>query len=164
MDEAHHIIENAPDYLGVHLRVAQIMMDLSQVEQAIQKLQHDCAHLFDARLKSKKAADILNEVIKVAPADINLRTNLIELLEQQERWDEMLDQYCRFSRCLTNPWPISAAREPPMSRPFNSPVESKRRMKTVVAIMHRLAAVDIWSGSSFVGAMRTYQQIPRSHA
>ena len=92
MDEAHHIIESAPDYLAVHLRVAQIMMDLNQVEQAIRKY-NMIARTYLMRGDETKAADILNEVIKVAPADINLRTNLIELLEQQERWDDMLEQY-----------------------------------------------------------------------
>jgi tetratricopeptide (TPR) repeat protein len=156
MDEAHHIIENAPDYLGVHLRVAHIMMDMSQVEQAIRKY-NMIARTYLMRGEEQKAADILNEVIKVAPADINLRTNLIELLEQQERFDEMLHQYVDLAAAYQSMADFSNARTTyeqavQLARRVNAPTDK------IVDIMHRLGSVDM-ERVELRGAMRTFQQI-----
>jgi tetratricopeptide (TPR) repeat protein len=92
MDEALHILEQAPDFLAAHLRVAQLLMDLGRLEESIEKYRL-IARTYLLRGDQSKAADILNEVIKLSPADVNLRSSLIELLEQQGRWDEVLGEY-----------------------------------------------------------------------
>jgi lipopolysaccharide biosynthesis regulator YciM len=82
----------SPFYLPIHVRMAEIMMREGRVRQAINKY-NMVARTYLVRGENDRAASILGEVLEMAPLDISVRTNLIELLETEERWDEALDQY-----------------------------------------------------------------------
>ena len=92
MDEAHRAVEYSPNYLPVHVRMAEIMMREGRVRQAIAKY-NTIARTFLARNENERAAQILTSVLELAPLDVSVRESLIELLEMEERWDEALDQY-----------------------------------------------------------------------
>lgn len=156
MDEAHEVILKSPGYLAAHLRVAKIMMDMSLVEQAIAKY-NLIAQTYLVRGDEQKTADILNEVIKLAPSDIRLRENLIELLEQQGRHDEMVDQYVDLAGAYGEMADHTSARVTydqaiKLAQRTNAP-ESK-----IVEIMHHLAEIDL-NRMELRGALRTYHKI-----
>jgi tetratricopeptide (TPR) repeat protein len=92
MDEAHRAVEFSAFYLPVHVRMAEIMMREGRVRQAINKY-NIIAKAYLVRGENDRAASILSEVLEMAPLDISVRESLIELLENEERWDEALDQY-----------------------------------------------------------------------
>lgn len=92
MDEAHRAAEQAPFYLPVHVRMAEIMMKEGRIRQAITKY-NIVARAYMVRDDTQRAASILGEVLDMAPLDIEVRMNLIELLEKEERWSEVVDQY-----------------------------------------------------------------------
>lgn len=92
MDEAQYAIEKAPTYLPIHVRMAEVMMLEGRVRQAINKY-NVVARTYRVRGENGRAASILFEVLEMAPLDIDVRKNLIELLESEERWEETLDQY-----------------------------------------------------------------------
>jgi tetratricopeptide (TPR) repeat protein len=92
MDESHRAVEYSPNYLPVHVRMAEIMMREGRVRQAIAKY-NTIARTFLARGENDRAAQILTNVLELAPLDVSVRESLIELLEMEERWDEALDQY-----------------------------------------------------------------------
>lgn len=92
MDEAHRAIEFSPNYLPVHVRMAEIMMREGRVRNAIQKY-NVVAKTFLSRGENERAAQILANVLELAPLDVSVRESLIELLDAEERYDEALDQY-----------------------------------------------------------------------
>jgi tetratricopeptide (TPR) repeat protein len=92
MDEAHSAVEIAPYYLPAHIRMAEILMKEGRIRQAIMKY-NIIARVYMTREENDRAAAILTDVLKMAPLDIEVRQNLIELLEQQDRMSEALDQY-----------------------------------------------------------------------
>lgn len=92
MDEAHHALELSPAYLPVHIRMAEIMMKEGRMRQSVAKY-NTVVRTFLARDENSRAADILTNVLEVAPMDVSLRESLISLLEDEQRWDEVLDQY-----------------------------------------------------------------------
>jgi tetratricopeptide (TPR) repeat protein len=92
MDESHRAVEVSPNYLPVHVRMAEIMMREGRVRQAITKY-NTIARTFLARGENDRASEILTNVLELAPLDTSVRESLIELLEMEERWDEALDQY-----------------------------------------------------------------------
>lgn len=156
MDEAHQILQAEPDYLAAHLKIAQILMDQSHVEQAIAKY-NLIARTYLLRGDQQKASEILNEVIKVAPADVSLRLNLIELLEQQERWSEVLDQYIELAETYYELADASSARTTydqaiKLAQRTNAPQEK------IIQILHKLGEIDL-ERVDLRGAMRTYQRI-----
>lgn len=92
MDETHLAVEQSPYYLPVHVRMAEVMMKEGRIRQAIDKY-NMVAKSYIVRNENQRAASILSEVLEMAPLDIEVRMNLIGLLEDEERWDEALDQY-----------------------------------------------------------------------
>lgn len=92
MDEAHFALEHSPFSLPVHQRIAMILMEGGHVQESIVKY-NMVANSYLSRDDIPSAAVILNEVIKVAPTDISLRESLIELLERQNKFEEMLTEY-----------------------------------------------------------------------
>lgn len=91
MDEAHRAVEFSPYYLPVHTRMAEIMMREGRVRNAITKY-NAIAKAYMAREENERALGILKEVINVAPLDVSVRESLIDLLESEDKWDEVLDQ------------------------------------------------------------------------
>lgn len=92
MDEAHRAVESSPYYLPLHVRMAEIMMKEGRIRQAIDKY-NTVAKSYIVRNENERAASILSEVLEMAPLDVEVRMNLIELLEDEQRWDEALDQH-----------------------------------------------------------------------
>lgn len=155
MDEAFRAIEESPTYLPIHLRVAQILMEEGRVQAAITKY-NIIANSFLARNETGRAAEILNEVISVAPTDTSLRTSLIDLLEKEGRWEEVLDQYIN----LADAYNQLADREQSRAtyqeamRLAQRTGDNPRRAE----IMHRMADIDMIR-FDLRQALRTYEQI-----
>ncbi|MGJ3238384.1 MAG: tetratricopeptide repeat protein [Anaerolineae bacterium] len=92
MDQAHYAVEISPWYLPVHVRMAELMMKEGRIRQAINKY-NMVARSYLVREENERAAVILQEVLEMAPLDVDVRVNLIQLLEDEDRWDEALDNY-----------------------------------------------------------------------
>ena len=92
MDEAHRAVEFSPNYLPVHDRMAKIMIREGRLRNAVAKY-NTIARTYIARGENDRAHQILFDVLEMAPLDVSVRESLIELLEQEEHWDEALDQY-----------------------------------------------------------------------
>ncbi len=92
MDECQHAVEKSAAYLPLHVRMAEVMMKEGRIRQAINKY-NMVAKAYLVREENDRAASILSTVLDMAPLDVEVRMNLIELLESEERWEEVLDQY-----------------------------------------------------------------------
>jgi tetratricopeptide (TPR) repeat protein len=137
MDEAQYAIEKAPFYLPIHVRMAEVMMLEGRVRQAINKF-NNVAKTYRVRGENSRAASILVEVLEMAPLDENVRRNLIELLEGEERWEEAIDQYIELASTYRQLGNLDMAR--------NTFVEAERitdsydvPIEKVIAIKHQLA-------------------------
>lgn len=156
MDEAYRAIEIEPLSLPVHQRVAQILMEDGRTQEAILKY-NAVANSFLARDDMGSAASILNEVIHIAPTDIGLRTSLIELLERQERWPEVLEEYIGLGNAHSQLAELEQARVTyqeamRLAQRLNVPPEKRTE------ILHRMADIDL-SRLDLRQAQRTYEQI-----
>lgn len=140
MDEAQYAIEKAPSYLPIHVRMAEVMMLEGRVRQAINKY-NSVAKTYRVRGENGRAASILVEVLEKAPLDVEVRRNLIELLEGEERWEEVLEQYVELAGTYRQLGNLEQAR--------NTYVEVERiaeRVETptqkLVEIKHAIADID----------------------
>ena len=92
MDQAHYMLESAPDYLPLHWRIGQILLERDNIQAAVTKY-NLVAKTYLVRGDNERAAEILQEALKVAPMDTGLHQSLIEVLEEMEAWDQVLSQY-----------------------------------------------------------------------
>lgn len=159
MEEAYHVLQREPDYLAAHIRIGEILVQMGRVNQAIEKY-NTIAEIYLARGNKARAFEILNEVVKVAPMDIRLRQNLIELLEEEGREAEILEQYISMGDAYLDLADISNAR-----MTYNQAMQIAKRMEEgsedkVIEILHKLADIDM-SRLEMRSAVRSYEEIRR---
>jgi tetratricopeptide (TPR) repeat protein len=155
-DEAMWIIERQPTSLPAHQRVAQVLMEEGQTQAAITKY-NVVINSFLARDDRVSAAMILNEVIKVAPMDINLRLSLIDLLEREGDEARMLDEYIGLAAAYYQLAEIDQARDTylaanRLAQRLNAPIEKR------VEILLRLADIYM-TRLDWRQAQRTLEQV-----
>ncbi len=156
MEEAYHVIEKEPDYLAVHLRVGSILVHMNQLDSAMIKYRQ-IGETYLARDNPLRAREVLQEAIRMAPMDVGLRQDLIEMLEQDEEWDEILDQYVQLGITYMDLGDASNAR-----MTFNQAVQIGQRVGAdtarIVDILYRLADLEM-SRVELRPAMRAYENI-----
>ncbi|NLF79057.1 MAG: tetratricopeptide repeat protein [Chloroflexi bacterium] len=156
MDQAHYMLESAPDYLPIHWRIGQILLERDHVQLAISKY-NLVAKTYLVRGDNERAAGILQEALKVAPMDVSLHKSLIELLEEGEHWEELLDEYLDLADAYYQLADMESARTT-----YQAAIQLAQRVEMppdkTVHILHRMADIDI-SRLDLRGAMRTYEQI-----
>lgn len=140
MDEAHSAVEVAPYYLPAHIRMAEILMKEGRIRQAIMKY-NVIARAYMTREENDRAAAILTDVLKMAPLDIEVRQNLIELLEQQDRMSDALNQYIDLAHTYQQLGDFERA-----SQTFAASERLARRIsaptKKIVEIKHAIAEIN----------------------
>ena len=156
MDEAHYAIEYSPNYLPIHVRMAEIMMREGRVRQAINKY-NTVAKTYMVRGENDRAASILGEVLEMAPLDISIRTSLIDLLEAEERWDDALEQYVDLADTYHQLGDFDQARD---TYSLAERVANRVGAMTekIVRIKHRIADIDQMR-LDVRKAQRTYDEI-----
>ncbi|NWF70221.1 MAG: tetratricopeptide repeat protein [Chloroflexi bacterium] len=156
MDEAHRAVQISPTYLPVHVRMAEIMMREGRVRQAINKY-NTVAKLYLVRGEKDRAASILGEVLEMAPLDVPVRQNLIELLEEEQRWPDVLEQYIGLANTYQQLGNFDQSRET-----FVAAERLGRRSgaapEKLAQIKHHIADIDQMKLDTRK-AMKTYEEI-----
>ena len=132
MDEAHRATEVSPWYLPVHVRMAEIMMKEGRIRQAINKY-NMVARSYLVREENDRAAIILQEVLEMAPLDVDVRINLIQLLEDEDRWEEALENYINLAETYQQLGDFDRA-----SETFQASEGLARRIKSDSAVIVRI--------------------------
>lgn len=156
MDEAHYAIEIKPDNLTIHTRIAQILMAENRLASATQKYKA-IADTYLVREQPDRAQDILTEVLQMAPMDLAVRTRLIGLMEQNEQWADVLDQYIDMADAYYQMADFDMARDT-----YEDAFHLAQRLdvdnEQVIRILHRMADIDV-TRMDLRQALKTYEQI-----
>ena len=156
MDEAYYATEIAPTYLPIHMRMAQVLIADNQLQSAINKY-HMIASTYMARDQVDRAAGILNEVLQIAPMDLDVRKKLIQILEREEKWIEALDQYVDMADAYYQLADFDRARDT-YHQAHNLADRLDAPQNQIIHILHRMADIDI-TRLDLRQALRTYEQI-----
>jgi len=156
MDEAHRAVERSPYYLPVHVRMAEVMMKEGRIRQAINKY-NTVAKSYLVRGENERAASILSEVLEMAPLDVEVRMSLIELLENEERMGEALDQYINLAGTYEQLGDFDRASETygaaeRMAKRVDAPIEKSVNIKHHIADIYQMRL-------NTRQALKTYEQI-----
>lgn len=156
MDEIHQIILHEPDYLAAHIKAADVLMELTHIQQALQKYNF-VSRVYLLRDNPTKATEILGHALKIAPGDLSLRTSLIELLEEQERWPEAIEQYILLGEAYNDIADLSNAKAT-YEQALKIAGRTNAPQDLTLKILHKMGQVDI-ERIELRGAQRTYQRI-----
>ncbi len=156
MDEAHYAVEISPFYLPVHIRIAELLIAMGEVPQAIAKY-NTIVETYLSRNDRQKALQMLDDALKVAPMDITMRVRLLQMLQEDERWEDVLDQRLDLGDTYYQLADLEAARQN-----YVQAQQLARRINIdngqLLQIMRRIGDIDV-ARLNLRQALRTYQQI-----
>ena len=156
MDEAYHIIQTEPDYLAVHIRIGQILTHMNQFDRAAEKYNR-IAETYLVRDNKPRALDMMAEVVKLSPTDVQLRQNLITLLEEEGRWDGILEQYVNLAQAYLDLADVSNARMT-INQSLQIAERNNLDKNSLLPLLHRLADVEL-TRLQTRPALRVYEEI-----
>ncbi len=92
MEEAYYALQFAPNYLPLHIEIAHLQTLQEDFTQAIAKYSL-VSRLYLLRGEVRQGSRMIEEALKLNPMDVALRTQLIELLTEQDRITDALEHY-----------------------------------------------------------------------
>lgn len=156
LEEAYAAIEKAPDYLPLHLRLAEMIFKNGQTEVAIAKFL-TIANTLYARGDARQAMAIYQRVLHLAPMDVTIRSKLIELLVSYGQIDRALEQYLALADTYYQLAATEQAREKYQEALQLAPRGTTSRLWSN-QIMHKIGEMDTQRGD-WKRAISTYEQI-----
>ncbi len=155
-EECLRAIELAPNYLPGHIRLAEILVKQNRLSEAQTKYQ-TVADLCVIRGDYKRAEGLYRSEIKIAPDDVIARSKFIDLLLQQERTDDALEQYLELGELYVRRGELAKAAEK-----LNEGARLASRTNSVspsaITLRHRVAEMRARAGD-WQGALAAYQEI-----
>jgi tetratricopeptide (TPR) repeat protein len=158
LEEAYLAIQRAPDYLPLHLRMADMMFKNGQTEAANAKYLI-IANTMAARGDNHQAMAIYQRILRLAPLDVTIRTKLIEMLVSYGQIDRALEQYLALADTYYQLASTDKAREKYLEALNLAPRGSTNRLWTN-QILHKLGELDLERGD-WRRAVQTYEQIKK---
>lgn len=92
MEEAFHALQFAPTYLPLHIQIGELLAKEGRTQEAVLKFML-VSQLYNLRGEATQAIRLLERVLQLAPMDLSMRSQLIELLTAQGRMDDAIQQY-----------------------------------------------------------------------
>ncbi|HEY45149.1 MAG: hypothetical protein AMJ88_03880 [Anaerolineae bacterium SM23_ 63] len=156
MEEAMLALDYAPTFLDLHMRMAEILIKSDQIEAGLGKLS-TIAEAHQVRGEIPQAALAFTKILEVAPVNIPARNRLIELLAQQERNTEALDQYLELADIYRQMAEIDTARKALANALLLAQDASVGREYSIKILRH-MGDIDL-SRLDWRRALRVYEQI-----
>lgn len=91
-EECLRAIQKAPFYLRLHARLADILLKQDHTDQAITKYLY-IAKVYRMRNQPERAINIYRKILRLAPMDVTVRSELIDLYISRQEVEEALEQY-----------------------------------------------------------------------
>jgi len=155
-EECMYAIELAPTYLPAHIRLAEILVKQNRLSEANAKYQ-TLAELCTIQGDFKRAEAMYRNALKIVPEDVSARAKLIDLLVQQQRIEEAVEQYLELGESFARVNQIGKAAEK-FAEGLRVANRAGYRRKTVLTLQHRLAEIRTRQ-NDFAGALSVYQDI-----
>ncbi|MDE3088081.1 MAG: tetratricopeptide repeat protein [Chloroflexota bacterium] len=159
-EECYRAIELAPSYLPGHVRLAEILARAGRTEDARDKYQ-TLAELSLARGDVPRAEMFYRSVLKIGGDDVGDRSKLIDLLIQQGRSNDALEQYLTLGESQVRRGDFGKAEET-LAEGLRLAERSPAASPAAITLRHRRAEARARHGD-FKGALAAYQEI-RQHS
>ena len=92
MEEACYALQFAPSYLPLHIEIAHLQSLQEDFQMAVEKYSL-ISRLYLLRGEMRQGSRMIEEALKLNPMDVALRTQLIDLLTEQDMITEALSHY-----------------------------------------------------------------------
>jgi tetratricopeptide (TPR) repeat protein len=145
-----------PSYLGLHLRIADILLKTGRREQGLAKLRV-IAETHRVRGETIQATKLYKRILQASPVDIEARKHIIDLLTQQDRGEEAMNQFIELADIYRQMAEINMARKTLADAIQFAQLHTVDR-EWMVRILRELADIDM-ARLDWRRALRVFEQI-----
>ena len=156
MEETMLTLDYAPTYLALHLRMAEILIESGNPEAGLKKLM-TIAEVHRVRGEIPQATEVYQKILHSAPINITARTRLIDLMAQQDRNNEALNQYLELAEIYRQMAEINAARKA-LANALRLAQRTSVGREWSLRILRQMGDIDL-SRLDWRRALRVYEQI-----
>ncbi len=156
LEEAMLAMDYVPSYLGLHFRMAEILIQRGNTPAGMSKLR-TIARAHKVRGEVPQATQIFKRIIRHSPIDISARKQLIQLLAQQDRVQEALEQHIELADLYRQMAEIDNARitlQEALALTQQSTVDSDWNIR----LLNRIGDMDL-SHLDWREALRAFEEI-----
>jgi tetratricopeptide (TPR) repeat protein len=157
-EEAYIALQHSPEFLPLHIRLAEVIWKSGQEQSAITKFL-TVANTLYTRGDARQAMNIYKRVLHLAPMDVGIRTKLIDLLVSYGEIDKAIEQYLALADVYYQLASPEKAREKYLEAQQLAPRGTTGRLWTT-QIWHKIGEMDAQRGD-WKRAVQTYEQIRR---
>jgi len=156
MEEAFFALTQSPTHLPIHIRMAEILAAENKPQTAIDKYTM-IAETYRVRGEPVRAARIAQQVLKLSPLDVTMRAWLIEVLVEQHKIDEALQQFFDLAETYYQLADLESARNT-YSDALILAQQNNAGPEWMVKLLHRLGDIDL-QRLNWHEAQHVYEQI-----
>ena len=156
MEETMLALDYAPTYLALHLRMADILIESGNSETGLKKLT-TIAEVHRVRGEIPQATEVYQKILHEAPINIAARTRIIDLMAQQDRNNEALNQYLELSEIYRQMAEINAARKA-LANALRLAQRTSVGREWSLRILRQMGDIDL-SRLDWRRALRVYEQV-----
>jgi tetratricopeptide (TPR) repeat protein len=155
-EECLWAIEHVPDYLPLHLHLAQLFMQGNQLNIGISKYLF-VADTYVSRGETEEARGLYEAVLRVAPMDLDVRQKLIALLKKHGMIEQALEHQLALADAYYELAQIEASRER-YGEALHLAARLTNGQKWTAQILHRLGDIDL-QRLDWRAAVKVYLQL-----
>jgi tetratricopeptide (TPR) repeat protein len=159
LEECYSTLGRAPTYVPTHRQLGQVLLAMGKVEEAVAKFV-TIANIYLARGNVRRAVEMYNRALKLAPMDTAVRTKLIDILVSHGEIEEALEHYLSLAESYYNLAQMDRAREIYQEALRLAPRGDPGRRWTV-RILHKIGDIDM-QRVDWKRAVGIYEQIRKA--
>jgi tetratricopeptide (TPR) repeat protein len=156
MEEAFYTLEMAPTYLPLHTAIGDLLLQDGKVTDAVAKYML-VVRLYSLRGDNTQAISLLKHLTQVAPMDLSVHNRLIELLLEQGRIDDAIQQTMEKATVYYRLGELDATRQTYLTA-LRLVQRSANNRKWAFQVLGRLADLDV-QRLDWRQALRFYEQM-----
>ena len=156
IEEAYYALKFAPTYLPLHVCIGDLLAQEKRIPEAVLKYSIT-AKSYSIRGEVNRAISLFRRVSELAPTNLAVRNDLIELLMSRGKTPETIQEFLKLAETHYSLADIANARKT-YSRALRYAQQSNAGRETKVKLMQRLADMDMQS-LDWRSAIRVYEQI-----
>jgi len=156
MEEAYFALGQAPTHLPVHIRIAEILTAEDKPAAAIVKYRA-VAETYRIRGELTRATRITQQVLRLSPLDVSMRSWLIELLVEQHKIEEALQQFADLADTFYQLADLEAARNT-YADALILAQQNNLSKEWRVSLLHKMGDIDL-QRLNWRAAQNVYEQI-----
>jgi tetratricopeptide (TPR) repeat protein len=155
-EEALFALQDAPNYLPLHITIGELLASANQTQAAIEKFLV-VARSYSVRGETARAIEMLERIVEMSPMDMAVRNHLIDQLIANGKSNQAIKELVKLAEVHYSLAELAEARKA-YTRSLRYIQQSGADTSWQVRVMHRIADIDVQS-LNWRRALSIYQQI-----